>query len=190
MRILPILFSTPMVESIQDNTKTQTRRIVKGSIPIGNWDDTVKFSKIQEGDILWVRETWQYDYHWVQGKGGYVYKVDRPAPSIMLDHKWKPSIFMPKDACRIFLKVKSVRLEKLQDISKQDAISEGIEVSSSSTYKDYIDYPHDIFEWFTSPIDSFQSLWLSINGKKSWNENPWVWVYEFEKTQKPITFNQ
>lgn len=100
---------------------------------------------------------------------------------------WKPSIFMPFEAARIFLRVTNVRCERLQDITEDDAIAEGIEKVA--------DYGTTGYKLYTEPdaaysdidaIWSFESLWQSINGKDSWNENPWVWVYEFERIEKPI----
>lgn len=106
--------------------------------------------------------------------------TDKPQP-------WKPNIHMPKEAARIWLKVADVRVERLQDISEDDAIAEGIEVGptetdpfsrkSLPTYKIYTELNR--FVW-ASPVVSFKSLWESINGADSWKANPWVWVVEFE----------
>ena len=109
---------------------------------------------------------------------------------------WKPSIFMPKEAARIFLKVTNVRVEKLQDISEEDAIAEGIAVSSkvgSDGHYYYKDY-NDTTDWpevgWMHASTSFQTLWQSINAKKyPWESNPWVWVYDFERIEKPKNFN-
>ena len=90
---------------------------------------------------------------------------------------------MPKSACRIFLKVKSVRVERLQDISREDAIAEGIEYKRFENqglgYKVYGCGTES--QMTAHPTVSFQSLWQSINGEQSWNDNPWVWVIEFER---------
>ena len=85
-------------------------------------------------------------------------------------YKWKPSIFMPREACRIFLKVTNVRVERLQDISDHDVIAEGIVMEKTP---------------FIEPCNAFASLWESINGIGSWALNPWVWVYEFKQIEKP-----
>ena len=115
-------------------------------------------------------------FHWEAGKS--------PFP-------WKPSIYMPKVAARIWLMVEEIRVERLQEISEEDAIAEGVDFAESSngkTYKDYLLYPNDVYEWYNSPKRSFESLWKSINGRESWNQNPWVWVIEFRvlsKTGRP-----
>ena len=164
--------------------------------------------KVHKGDIFWVRETWQFDYHWTQGKGGFVYKSDFPPKSLMLEEKWKPSIFMPKEACRIFLKVANVRVERLHDISEEDAKAEGVErihvEIAPSPHNDmaggfdyaFVDYMHrgEYAGWggdagcCRTAKESFFTLWESINGKESLESNPLVWVYDFERIEKPDNF--
>lgn len=153
-------------------------------------------SNYQIGDILWVRETWQQECELIQiacgdwsnaylnATGNYVYKSDNiilPSETETFS-KWKPSIFMPKEACRIFLKVTNVRVERLNDISEGDAISEGI---ISKNEKLFFDYENKTFHYL-SPQNSFKSLWNSIN--KNWEENPFVWVYTFERIERPHDF--
>lgn len=124
------------------------------------------------------------------------------------DLRLRPSIHMPKEACRIYLKIVSVKIERLQDISNEDAISEGIEglladranfgcrAAGMFLYRDYSrkdnslkNYPHNGFD---NPKTSFETLWESINNdpekpEAHWSANPWVWVIEFKKTNKPET---
>ena len=214
----PILFSTPMVQAILDGRKTQTRRIIKPQplkqlfdVNMGYWSEEpsdlkqpyIK-SKYKVGDILWVRETWQQQYFeqeikksWAGkcyvAKDGFRYKAD----GVELDKsskafgKWKPSIFMPKEACRIFLEVTNVRVERLQEISVMDAINEGIQKTwisddeKSTMWKNYINNGKGSYH---HPVKSFSSLWESINGKESWKSNPWVWVYDFERIERPLGF--
>lgn len=198
----PILFSTPMVKAILDGRKTQTRRIVKDKNLQENKNEykeeefllaTIK-SKINKDDILWARETFAFAPLDLESKkhypelSDYIYKATFNSTTI----KWKPSIFMPKSACRIFLKVTNVRVERLQNISEQDAIAEGITEYAYGYWRNYessfsggrpktgVDY--------RKPIESFRSLWQSINGKESWKGNPWVWVYDFELIERPLGF--
>lgn len=113
---------------------------------------------------------------------------------------WTPSLFMPKEAARIFLKVTNVRCERLKDISFWDAINEGIEIRLSDGSEEFRDYlaknqGAEFFgnwgeTYYTSPINSFESLWQLINAKKHpWESNPWVWVYEYERIERPEDFN-
>mgnify|MGYP002795088639 FL=1 len=123
MTIKPILFSTPMVKAILDGRKTQTRRTLKGlEGETCTVADIFKLKKIYAGDILWVRETWfptRFDYmdmlnrgikHFVKYKADNDYDPKKDC----VGRSWKPSIHMPKAACRIFLEVTNVKVEPLQ----------------------------------------------------------------------------
>ncbi len=155
----PILFSTPMVQAILSGRKTQTRRVIKRFTDFGITDHCA-YGKV--GDILWVRETWQKVEH---PELKYRYRADHLNPTSVT---WKPSIFMPKDACRIFLEVTEIKVERLQDISEEDAIAEGVEVP---TYKET-----ELAKYKTN----FSILWEFINGEESWESNPWVWAITFK----------
>lgn len=107
-------------------------------------------------------------------------------------HPYSPSIHMPKWATRIFLRVKSVQVERLQDIGEQDAIAEGIKHIGNDLEFGATIYPGAWFNnygpagySFLRPVESFRSLWECINGSDSWKANPWVWVIEFERIEKP-----
>lgn len=217
---IPILFSTAMVQAILEGRKTQTRRVVKGVndhyyqslvnhatgrhtfVLNGNYNPSekdvlhIKCRYGQAGDVLWVRETWcdPEDNH--GNSPGNLYKADfGPEP---VDWIWKPSIHMPKEACRIFLKVISIRVERLQDISEQDAIAEGVKLHHRGKhYLNYEDEHYKVTQFIynlDTAVESYKSLWRLINGRDSWNKsswdnNPWVWVVEFELTEKPENFN-
>ena len=205
MSIKPILFNTEMVRAILDWRKDATRRIVKGFIP----DDAVwgytaftpkgyiscrgtfadgygeKFFKLpcEPGDILYVRETWK------KAPNGYYYYEDWQRNDIADVTKWKPSIHMPKEAARIWLKVTDVRVERLQEITDEQAKREGIqydECPTGFTWKQET----DMHNCYTTPIGAMQALWNSTIRKSDidrygWDANPWVWVIEFERCEKP-----
>ena len=185
----PILFSTPMVQAILENRKTMTRRVVKPqpeSIDFYEdrnvWFPEVSKCPYEVGDVLWVRETF-YKTIAEELKGAFFYKAD--IDKLSWTFKWKPSLFMPKEACRIFLEIKSIKVERLKDISREDARSEGIErdLVSGTKYKNYVDGTS-----VYSEQGSFYSLWEKINGKESLTQNPFVFVYEFEQIEKPLDF--
>lgn len=217
MKYVPILFSTPMVKAILDGSKTQTRRIIKGKtdhfvqIKVGKYGTAIPYvrgggaqfwaepcinTKCQIGDIFWVRETWQHtkilNLNAQDENYGFVYRADGQPWKDFEGWTWKPSIFMPKEACRMFLEVVDVRVERLHDISEEDAISEGITEYAYGYWRNYTSSfcggRPKTDEDFKNPIESFKSLWESINGKESLKSNPWVWVYDFEKTEKPKDF--
>lgn len=158
------------------------------------------------GDVLWVRETWAVAGARIR------YKADANWTDEEKDlgetAQWKPSIHMPKSACRIFLQVKSVRVERLQDISEKDILSEGVRVpvSNKSTENNRVVFelgvknkaidflPKGTMSGIVKPTSKdflfafWAELWCNINGRESWEENPWVWVVEFERIEKPENF--
>lgn len=176
----PILFNTEMVRAILDGRKTVTRLVIKDQ---HQWElDTLTdiFACIeppyQVGDILYIRETFAQ-----AGEHIFWYKSDdNPQLRNIL---WSPSIHMPKEAARIFLRVTDVRVERLQDITGEQVLKEGIRATAANVFDLGNDY-------ITEGIDRgvFQTLW-NINVKKSdldkygWNANPWVWVIEFERLE-------
>ena len=103
--------------------------------------------------------------------------TDKPVP-------WKPSIFMPKEACRLFLEVVDIRAERLQSISFEDAAAEGIKQGDNGYYKNYLSA--DWSEFGETSVDSFMSLCNKIN--KNWNDNPYVWVITFKVVECPKGF--
>ena len=198
MRLLPILFNTQMVKAILEGRKTVTRRCVKlpkwierqddGSYTMfaeGSCYEKQRFEDItsylnrpyRPGDILYVRETWS---EWT---GGYLYKAwagPFPQPGQASVMKWHPSLHMPKEAARIFLKVKHVRVERLQDMNGQDVLKEGLNslVHPKAFYFDM------------NQREMFERLWNSTIKKADfetygWDANPYVWVIEFEVCEKP-----
>jgi len=177
----------------------------------GYMDEPNSFSVsgYQIGDVLWVRETWLKIIKDVEFEGRtteFAYRANQKENEEKFGHikngigkrfidawKWKPSIFMPKEAARIFLKVTDVRVEKLQEITEADAIAEGIETGlcdDNITNKTLLltkNYLKKQMLWL-SPTLSFKTLWQSINGAESWERNPLVWVYSFEQIDKPEDF--
>jgi hypothetical protein len=165
MKERPILFTTDMVRAILDGRKTQTRRL--------------KF-KCEPGDLLWVRESWNR----VGEEGGvYLYKADGEDQLF----SWKPSIHMPRDAARLFLRVEKTWQERLQDISYEDALEEGIEstVTGIPPYDLVYMLPRNPNYYYTHK-QAFQALWDS-NAKRGfgWDTNPLVAVIQF-KVEKII----
>ena len=175
---VPMLFSTDMVQAIMSDTKLETRR-------------TRGLDKINVGDVIWVRETFfdatDFQDALFKDKSTIIYKADE---TFIGRRKWKPSLFMPKTACRNFLKVVSVHVERLQDIDEQGAINEGVlfdVIIPNINYRAYRDYTNKT-DGFVDAKSSYKSLWQKINGTDSWNKNPFVWVYKFERTEKPLDF--
>ena len=216
----PILFSTPMVQAILDGKKTQTRRIVKPQppqfvdyfekrgdgfkaymVPGEPCDYPLAKPKYQPGDILWVRETWSRDE-----SGEYVYRTnygtteDDSFPPSMF--KWKPSIHMPREAARIFLRVTNVRVERLKKITLEDIKKEGIKATGAWDCMDYLDAFAELWDSiYAEPkavinkegkILYYESYpWEDIQETREYKGkpwyvygNPWVFAYEFERVSE------
>ena len=186
MKETPIIFSTPMVKAILEGRKTMTRRIVKPQ-PFkderGWWHSYPFYHKnINPGDLLWVRERFETETDGnVKYYAGNIEVENNKAYERLT--KWKPSIHMPKAAARIWLKVKDVRVERLEDISAKDAIAEGIDymIDKITGFCGY-DYLSGGYNLMTTPISSFLSLWRFVHIMERYEPtgNPLVWVIEFE----------
>jgi len=158
------------------------------------------------GDQLWVRETWQgplleeYEVdadadwqsanriHQYQNPAHCAFAADGGSPPEFIDsddniqRRWRPSIHMPRWASRITLEITGVRVERLQDISIEDAKSEGAWWPDESIVSKVAEY-FSIDHLGANPYNAYQMLWESINGPDSWDLNPWVWVVSFRRME-------
>lgn len=213
MVIKPILFNTEMVRAILDGRKSCTRRLVKPqpdgkhTFPLGFVTDSTEKKEVgcfgfgineyggsiqyakpqyQPGDILYVRETWK------KAPNGYYYYEDWQRNDIADVTKWKPSIHMPKEAARIWLKVTDVRVERLHDITYDGALREG----AQGIRCDHVAFgEHGCTDcmntgWIEPPQLEFMQIWNSTIKKSDldrygWSANPYVFVIEFERCEKP-----
>jgi hypothetical protein len=199
----PILFSAEMVRAILDGRKTQTRRAIKpvptfngvGAIfdegdrqedfvePYWVFPETCKYGK--PGDLLWVREAWtQYPIELNPEPCDAWYKATSNGPPPPF--KWRPSIHMPRWASRITLEVKGVRVERLQDITEDDAKAEGAKAGDWPERPECDCNEDDCAACSHYPAlhkPAFRHIWNKINGPGAWDENPWVWVISFERVK-------
>lgn len=200
----PIIFSTPMVQAILEGRKTQTRRVIKiNGYPITSPEESLELTKegliyhsfcsmsgyykllCQPGDILWVRETWcKNENPNSPNYGGYEYYADYEGTHCQSLIKWRSPIFMPREAARLFLKVKTVRVERLHDITENDARNEGVKDPYDYQEPSYYNQPH--VRGMEINKSAFAGLWDNLNAKRgySWETNPWVWAIEFERINK------
>lgn len=190
MKSKSIFIATDLIPALLDGRKKCMRRIMKPQ-PTGEYART--FSEIamyQPGDILYVRETW-HKYIKRVGKGEschlaefYGYKASI-ANSEDANEPWKSPVCMPKEAARIWLKVTNVRVERLQEITVDGCHREGINIETSAvTDGETLNRKHDF------SLEKFETLWDSTVKKSDidrygWDANPWVWVIEFERCEKP-----
>lgn len=176
MKERPILFSGPMVRAILDGRKTQTRRPVKPQLFVAT-PSMFDFSKCplgQPGERLWVRETWMMGTMLGMHKG-----QERPIAIYRADGEikmsWRPSIHMPRWASRITLEITRVWVERVRDITEEDAMKEGCIRELK---------PDGSVGWGAGLVeakDAFRDTWQSIYG--TWDDNPWVWAVEFRRTK-------
>lgn len=194
----PILFNTEMVRAIMDGRKTQTRRLIK-NIPLyapyfevvdgvpmacdqnGEWHPLTDFSRIQPGDVLWVRETW------TEMPYGFAYRADGEEPDGWdINDRWYPSIHMPKEAARLFLRVTAVRAERLKNITEAGAIAEGFTEDPLEDGKTTVSFMCSVDCLQGTARGKFALLWNKTIRREEadrygWKGNPWVWVIYFER---------
>lgn len=207
--------STPMVQAVLDGRKTMTRRVVKPQ-PAGEWAAPGRsmspYGKV--GDRLWVRETFSEGYTYrYEGDSKikvrhFKYRADfvgksldgifvngtpkKPIKDQADLYVWKPSIFMPREACRINLEITGVRVERLKHITEEDVSAEGVTNNYRCRCGGVFGYYEgggetwdcDCLSWeFSGLVRTFADLWNGLNAKRGfgWDVNPWVWCIEFRK---------
>lgn len=211
VRVLPILFNAEMVLAILGGRKTVTRRCVKARsknacgfyvtfrksdnafMGVYDYDENERqFDNPQEppyqpGDILYVRETWAEIKNADGSHKKYVYGASDTYPfgekEYIVKFRWHPSIHMPKEAARIWLKVTDVKVERLQDIDDDGAKEEGANCRNGKN----VGWEEKIQ---CTAVERFAEIWDKTIKKSdcpiySWKANPWVWVIEFEKCERP-----
>lgn len=186
MKERPILMNEFSVKATLEDRKTQTRRVIKpqpsgvyGDLlgqkrwysTAGDCESEIKCPYGKIGDRLWVRETFVID-----DQDMIFFKADDTFKPIGL--KWKPSIFMPRNASRIALEITDIRVERVQDISRKESAKEGVCIANESDR--FKGYQTNVF-----PEENFLTLWNLINEKRGygWEKNPWVWVIEFKRIE-------
>jgi len=181
MKYLPIIMFADSVRAIQDGRKTQTRRVVKFPVWVSEDDKLKLFIQKpptglalyengrpvkrmmcpygQVGDRLWVKETW---YSAFPNKEDVIYKADKAHKALANPSCWQSPIFMPRWASRLTLEITDIRVERLQDMSDEDMIAEGL---------------YDRYDYSKA-----QRVWNKLNAKRGfdWTSNPWVWVISFK----------
>lgn len=205
MKERPILFQGSMVRAILEGRKTQTRRVVKPSLYVWEGQSETDCENIQQsdprfgeaclkwvrcpygipGDRLWVRETFVLEWpemdrpedeaeyrRWLVPH----YAATESKPDLVDQNTekplgWRPSIFMPRWACRLVLEVTEVRVQRVAEISEKDAKAEGVDAGGHSISPDKLGVHRGAFAY----------LWSSINGRESWDANPFVWAITFRR---------
>ncbi len=204
MKERPILFSAPMVRALLAGAKTQTRRVckldVRAGMPHPEWESLLKHCPYGAlGDRIWVREAWRGEMRFddapprdIPAGAGIWCEASRQCweggPYDGEPGKLRPGMFMPRWASRITLEVTGVRVERLQDISYEDAIAEGVnDPATVPPFPESLGGTETVEQYARRsryPQRSYAALWDEINGVNgdgSWHANPWVWVVEFRR---------
>lgn len=209
LRERPILMSAPMVRALLEGRKTQTRRVVKPQpTNVDNYEPgmvneawqagfvDVKCPYGKPGDRLWVRESFQPllqddvkwgDADYKTGEGYAINYVATDGAKEFFDcrndeafcDRVTPSIFMPRWASRITLEVTEVRVQRLQEISEEDAIAEGVGLNEVESYRRQVEVNGFALRGGAPARCAYAALWENINGAGSWDANPWVWAVSF-----------
>lgn len=208
-----ICFKEPLFHATIEGGKTQTRRVIKSRSGFFNvcskngvvtdiwqcdadgWngDNLIPVKpRYQSGDIVYLKEPYvqecaefeRTDYIEQVATGKWLYRY---AGHIIITNdkdstfgKWKNKLFMPESAARHFIRITAVRAERLQDISDEDCFKEGIYKHIDGVYE-----ASDTLPMGATPREAYAALIDKINGKGTWDSNPWVWVYDYELTEKP-----
>lgn len=181
----------PFGESSPFTQQCIKEHVGKPWMPVGGvFQDKWKKPYGEVGGLLWVRETFTIVPSTAYARSDGIHQIvnpsDRDNAAVFKEGfdrsrggiRWKSPLFMPRWASRITLEVTHLRVERLQDISEEDAKAEGVEVREDRSYSHA---EHGIP--YTPFRTSYSSLWESINGPGSWDLNPFVWVIEFKRVE-------
>lgn len=159
-----------LTQAVLDGRKTMTRRIVKGEIPLGNWEETEKYAPYKVGEIIAIAQSYKDIFNDAYHIGLY----GRTAG-------WTNKMFVRADNMPHHIKITNIRVERLQDISYDDCIKEGVKqyICTFGITKECNGIP--VFEeTYLFPQEAFASIINGVSGIGTWQSNPLVWVYEFE----------
>jgi len=193
-----IMFTEAMFNAVIEGRKTQTRRLIKTKFSlcdvicpkiwiscIGSMNKDCRHKikpRLKVGEKVYIKEP----YGSLDGTPPFIYKYDGFAENNDIIHKWENKMFMPEKYARYFIEITDVRAERLQDISDEDCLKEGIEtlcmssmqlIQQGQLYRNYLS--KEIFQDGLKPKKSYETLIDSINGKGTWDSNPYVFCYSF-----------
>lgn len=189
----PIIFSAPMVRALLAGRKTMTRRVTKKQ----DWPERIvkrwpnqHSTGYEVGDLLWVREAWGHDGPDLDSvRRGIESDGQNYGPYYFADARWfdnatikkRSPIFMPRWASRITLTVTAVKVERLQDITEEDAKSEGAFPEFEIDVATFVHGKNYDFKRASTHRLGFKHLWSEIHGRESWGANPWIVAITFER---------
>lgn len=215
-KLTPLLMKDFLVAQTLKGLKTQTRRLngleeINNNLSVYNYDPAqqkfirkdgnpttvvTKYPYGKLGDVIWVRESVRLLHHIIfNSREAYeyrdgsnsLYEIPEDAGGGIPMSNWKPSMYMPKQACRLFLEITDIRPERLQEITEEDAKEEGIFYSAHDN--SYYGQKGNANTWGSDfPKIAFLKLWDFVNGKDANLLNPWVWRIQFKQIPKPANW--
>jgi hypothetical protein len=189
-----IMFSDKycLTKAVLDGAKTMTRRLLRDNVPLGNWEETAKYLPYKVGRVVAIAQSYNDIYNELEEQGDDV-SNDWWIPSFegkVLDTLagYKNKMFVRSDLMLHHIKITDVKVERLQDISDEDCLREGIRYyhsfdkrwSNNSGYGYGYHIPKNGLHLFDTPYEAFANLFERISGKGTWESNPWVAAYEFK----------
>ena len=179
-----------LTQAVLRGEKTQTRRIVKDGTPLGNFEETMKHAPYKVGEVVAVAQSYKAIYDELEEKDGncvanewWCDAWDIAGGNIDISAGYTNKMFVKAELMPHKIKITNVRIERLQDISDEDCLREGV-LSSDKYALPYgipmRDAPNNVFFYYNSPREAFATLIDKVSGKGTWESNPYVWVYDFE----------
>ena len=178
-----IMFSDKfcLTQAVLDGTKTMTRRVLRDNVPLGNWEETAKCLPYKVGDIVAIAQPYKDIIECMAEYSDIIINVDG---SINREYKagWTNKMFVRADLMPHHIRITDVKVERLQDISDDDCLKEGLKVSGNDRFcfQQMVAYKLSINKYFDTPRKAFAYLIDKISGNGTWESNPWVVAYSFE----------
>lgn len=177
-----------LTQAVLNGTKTMTRRVLRDNVPLGNWEETAKHLPYKVGEVVAIAQSYNnIDLHDIIGYKDYGQNMYEP---IYAEHSagWNNKMFVKSEIMPRHIKITDVKVERLQDISDDDIMREGVREQIVAGNKDYYFETDKVVAglhctnliFFKTPREAFASLIDKVSGKGTWESNPWVAVYSFE----------
>lgn len=178
-----IIFSDKfcLTQAVLEGTKTMTRRVLKEGTPLGNWEETAKYLPYKVGEVVAIAQSYNDIYNELEGQGNdvsnewWINASDIIGKGLDTLVGYKNKMFTRADFMIHHVKITDVKVERLQDITEEDALKEGICEFAFSYY-----LPNGYGKSFNRPREAFAYLIDMVSGKETWESNPWVIAYSFE----------
>lgn len=158
-----------LTKAVLARTKTMTRRVLRDNVPLGNWEETAKHLPYKVGEIVAIAQSYKEiypnaDFEMIDGN------------FITESAGWTNKMFVRANLMKHHIRITDVKVERLRDISEEDALREGIFKLISGFYC----FPNEEYAVFSTPRRAFAEFIDKVSGKGTWESNPWVVAYSFE----------